>query len=80
MACKLDYQYCKHHFNKESFMKNSINYSGFLDLVYNSGGAMPADGKKQVTINVESESRTTITEPSYIQRSVNAYEKESGDE
>ena len=55
-------------------MKNSVNYSGFLDLVYSSNGEMTSDGIKQLPVNGDSQILTASVGSPLPQRSMNDLE------
>jgi len=58
-------------------MKNSVNYSGFLDLVLKSGDEMTSKDEPVASLHVESQSGTDSGESKYIQKPVNVFDEES---
>jgi len=54
-------------------MKNSVNYSGFLDLVYSTGGEKTLKGVKQAPVHREQQPGAAVGVSSQQQRTVNSF-------
>lgn len=55
-------------------MKNSVNYSGFLDIVYSSSSEATSKAIKQAPVQTETQTESSNGETSHLQRSMDGVE------